>query len=335
MRHSLQYLAPGDIARCGIDAREVTQAVARAFLAKAAGRACTGPKLALPAVNGASFSAKGAVLADEGLAVMKWYGYVPHNERRGLPDYSPLVIVSSSETGLPLALIDGHWLTAVRTAAISCAAASRLARPEAASVGFIACGSLARAHLDALQAHFPLERVRCWSRKAESAKALAEKAGAMGLDAQAVAQPEQAVQGMDIVVSSVPRQAHARGLLDAGDLAPGSFAAMACMGYSWQPESLYQLDLLASDDADPETRCALEPVAWSGAFDADLAQLLAGPPLWREQARSAIMFAGSGIADAAAAALIWRRANENGFGHRLAFGACPHPTKPTATGANT
>lgn len=324
MDHGLLYLGPRELAQCAIATGELRQAVAAAFLARAAGRARTAPKLALPAEGEGSFSAKGAVLLDAGLAVLKWYGYLPHNERQHLPDYSPLVVVSCTRTGLPLAVLDGRWLSLARTAAISCAAAAALARPDAASVGFVACGALARAHLQALAAQFPLRRVRCWSRRASSAQALAQTAQALGLQADAVADPRDAVRGMDIVVSSVPRQAGHRQFLDAADLAPGSFAAMACMGAAWQPASLAALDLLATDDADAQTGRALEPVAWPGPFQADLAGLLAAPERWRRPAgRSAIVFAGSALADAAAAALVLARARERKIGLALPFGAAP------------
>src|SRR5215203_1857741 len=81
--------------------------------------AATNRKLTLPAGPEANFAGKGGVLLDEGYAAVKWYGYIGNNARRGLPDFSPLLILSSTETGLPLAVLDGRWIPAVRTASIT------------------------------------------------------------------------------------------------------------------------------------------------------------------------------------------------------------------------
>ena len=67
-----------------------------------------------------------------------------------------------SQTGLPLAVIDGNWVTARRTAGLSAVAAKRLARPDSASIAFIDCGVQARNHLDAFCDIFPLREVRAF-----------------------------------------------------------------------------------------------------------------------------------------------------------------------------
>lgn len=337
LANSLLFLGHEAVMACGITPAQMVAAVAGAFRTKASGEAGTAPKLWMHAGGEASFSAKGGVLQDEGLAVVKWYGYVPHNEARGLPDFSPLVIVSCTQTGLPLAVMDGQWLSAMRTAAISTIAAGVLARPESSSAGFVACGSLAHSHLQTLHSQFPLKRIVASSRSRDSAQALTEAARALGLEARVAADASEAVRDMDIVVSSVPRQSRPRGFLDARELSPGAFAAMACMGHSWDAGSIGALDLLVTDDCDPATRLALEPVSWGGRFNADIGQLLARPDEWRPSGstRSAAIFAGSGIADAAAAALIYRRALERGIGRPLAAGAHFKTSALRANGACT
>ena len=116
------YLSHDDVVRCAVTPDEITCAVEKAFRAKALGRAATNRKLTLPVGPEANFAGKGGVLLDEGYAAVKWYGYIGNNARRGLPDFSPLLILSSTETGLPLAVLDGRWITAVRTASITVAA---------------------------------------------------------------------------------------------------------------------------------------------------------------------------------------------------------------------
>lgn len=316
---SLRYLGPEAVAACGITPAEMTDAVAQAFAAKGAGRARTGERLSLRAPGEANFTAKGGVLDEAGLAVVKWYGYIPHNrDRTGLPDFSPLLLVSDTANGLPLALMDGHWLSAVRTAAISCAAARVLARPDARRVGFVACGAQAHSHLEALQAQFPLTHIRAHSRSRASAERLAERARALGLHAQVEDDAHAVLEDADIVVTSVPRESEPRNFLDARRVPPGCYVAMACMGFSWDVATLGTFEVLATDDYDPATHRSNEKLAFGGPFHAEIAQLLAAPRAHDGTRRSALLFAGSGLADAAAAALIYRRAIERGLGQPLA-----------------
>src|SRR4051812_38602197 len=87
------YLSHADVVGCGVTPEEVTRSVEEAFRAKARGRAGTNRKLALAVGPEAAFAGKGGVLLDEGYAAVKWYGYVGNNDRRGLPDFSPLIIL--------------------------------------------------------------------------------------------------------------------------------------------------------------------------------------------------------------------------------------------------
>jgi len=200
----LIYLSHADILRCALTADEITGAVEEGFRAKARDRAATCRRLNLPAGPQASFTAKAGTLLDQGYAAVKWYGYIGDNARRGLPDFSPLLVLSSIETGLPLAVMDGRWITAVRTASITAAAATVLAKPDSSSVGFVACGAQAEANLSALKARFPLRRAVAYSRNRDTAERFAAKARGLGLAADVALDASDAVRGLDIVVTSVP-----------------------------------------------------------------------------------------------------------------------------------
>lgn len=182
--------------------------------------------------------AKGGALLDKGYAAVKWYGVIAGNDRKGLPDFVPLVILSSIDSGLPLAIMDAQWLTAVRTAAITAAAATILANPDSASIGFVACGTQAEANLEALLPRFRLKSMVAYSRTRASAERLAGKAASLGLSAAVATCAEDAVAGMDIVVTSVPRLSEPTRFLDAGWLSPRAFVSMVDMGFSWNETTL-------------------------------------------------------------------------------------------------
>jgi hypothetical protein len=67
--------------------------------------------------------------------------------RARAPSINSLVVLQDGDTGLPLAVIDGNWITAVRTAGLSAVAAQRFANPQASAIAFIGCGVQAQSHL--------------------------------------------------------------------------------------------------------------------------------------------------------------------------------------------
>lgn len=132
----------------------------------------------------------------EGVGV-KLVTITPANPGRGLPLIHALYALFDAETQAPLAVLDGAALTALRTGAVSGLATRHLARPEAARLVVFGAGVQARAHVEAMRAVRPLERVVVVSRTPERAEALAAEVRASGLPAE-VGRPE-AVAEADLV----------------------------------------------------------------------------------------------------------------------------------------
>ena len=313
------YLSHDDVVRCAVTPDEITRAIEKAFRTRASGHAATNKKLTLPAGDEANFAGKGGVLLDEGYAAVKWYGYIGNNARRGLPDFNPLLILSSIETGLPLAVLDGRWITAVRTAAITAAAATVLAKPDSRSVGFVACGTQAEANLWALRGRFAFERVVAYSRNRDTAERFAEKARELGLMADVTTNAKDAIGGLDIVVTSIPKFSEPTRFLNGREVAEGAFVSMVDMGFGWDAATLGAFSAVFTDDLEDGTRRSAESLNYQGLFAADLSELLSEPARWANNgfARYAFIFAGSGISDVAAAAVVYRRAIERGVGRKL------------------
>ncbi len=203
----LLYLSDADVRAAGLGLAEVEAAVEAVLAAKAAGSAMMKPKLSLHAPGhaggGTVFLASAGVLGEPAYGGVKWVG-VADAQKSGLPHIAGTVLLNDAATGMPVAILDARWITGVRTAAITAVAARRLARPESARIGFVACGIQARAHLAALKLHFPLATLRAYSRRLSTAQAFAQEAGAEGLAAEAIEDPRDAVAGMDIVITSTP-----------------------------------------------------------------------------------------------------------------------------------
>lgn len=81
---------------------------------------------------------------------------VPSNPHvRQIPRGQSLLLLYSLENGLPLALLAGSKISAMRTAMITTVAAKYLANPNSRRIGLIGAGPIAAHHLLCLKAVFP------------------------------------------------------------------------------------------------------------------------------------------------------------------------------------
>jgi 2,3-diaminopropionate biosynthesis protein SbnB len=118
--------------------------------------------IALPAYLGGS----------DPIAGVKWIASFPRNYEKGLDRASAVVVLNSTDTGVPEAVLEGSIISAKRTAASAALAARTLARNDStASVGLIGCGLINAEILRFLTAVFDLESVTLFDSDVERARA--------------------------------------------------------------------------------------------------------------------------------------------------------------------
>lgn len=107
---------------------------------------------------------------------MKWIASFPANRTRGLPRASALIILNSPETGLPLAIMDGTLVSAMRTGAVTALGLKYLAPRESRKAGIVGAGVQARTQILALVTALPnLDEIAVFNRSPERAEAVAEE----------------------------------------------------------------------------------------------------------------------------------------------------------------
>ena len=89
-----------------------------------------------------------------------------------------MVLVFDSETGLPLAMVEGSSLTAIRTAAASALATDILANPDCETLAILGCGEQARRHVHAMLAVRSPQNIFVWGRNQTRAEAFAQRMSA-------------------------------------------------------------------------------------------------------------------------------------------------------------
>ncbi len=136
-----------------------------------------------------------AHLRDENSLGAKLVTVFHHNAQYGLPSHMATILLFDPETGALLAIMDGRYITEVRTAAVSAVSAKLLARPGAATLGILGSGVQARSHVEAMRHVLDLKEVRAWSPNRERLQKFAAESGA-----KACVTAAEAVRGMDVVV---------------------------------------------------------------------------------------------------------------------------------------
>jgi ornithine cyclodeaminase/alanine dehydrogenase-like protein (mu-crystallin family) len=300
----MRYLSEAALDRLGIGTRDVIASIEAMLKGKSQGTVWTAPKSVLTPADGRYAMSTLGLADDPPYLAVKTLLLNPHNADRGLPIINSLITVLDSDTGEPVALLDGNWVTATRTAGLSAVAAIYLARPDSAVVGFVGAGVQARSHLQAFAEMFPLKSVRINGRGRPNIDLLAKLASELGLGAAVCETPDAAMEGADIVVSSVTRAPGRAPFLDANLMAPGTFAAITDLAEPWKMETLQAFDQIIVDDAEQE-RAMETKIAPPELIRGDLGALVSRAVTGRGDARerTAFIFRGIALGDLAVAAL--------------------------------
>lgn len=306
----LPHLNPSDLDALGITTQAACDAVETVIRAADAGRAASAPKSMLTRPDGRYMMATMATLDAPPLLVVKTMLQNPAGPAEGHRYIDGIVTVLDAASGRPLALVDGPWLTAHRTAAVSGVAARRLAPPDARILTILGAGVQAASHLAAMAALFPLREVRIVGRTPGNAARLAVTARALGLSASILPDPQEAIEGADIVVSAMSRDTAPTARIDPRWLAPGSFAALPDLGHHWMRAHLGALAPLIVDDtaqehAQPEpSRLVPDPGPTGDLSDLVRGRIDTGAP----DRASGLVFRGHATGDLALAWLVLQRA---------------------------
>ncbi|MFO7958124.1 MAG: ornithine cyclodeaminase family protein [Candidatus Brocadiia bacterium] len=185
-----------------LNIRDAITAVDEVFRAYGEGRVQMPPKPYLDFGEG-DLRCMPAYCEEVGLATVKNVNSHPNN--RALPTVMATVTVFEPETGFALAVMDGTYLTAMRTGAAGGVAARHLARRDARVAGFVGAGRQAETQLAALKEVLPgLEEALFCDADRDRADALAERAASeLGLKARACPL-EEAVRGADVLTTTTP-----------------------------------------------------------------------------------------------------------------------------------
>ncbi|WJE21159.1 ornithine cyclodeaminase family protein [Bacillus cereus] len=127
----------------------------------------------------------------------------PHNKEIGKKTINGIVMLSDFQTGEPLALLEGSYLTMIRTGALSGVATKHLARHNAKTLCIIGTGEQAKGIAEAVFAVRDIEKVILYNRTEEKAYAFAQYIQEkFNKPAYVYASPDEAISEADIIVTT-------------------------------------------------------------------------------------------------------------------------------------
>lgn len=123
--------------------------------------------LYLPEYKG-DFRSMPAYVEDQSAVGVKWVNVHTNNFKQKLPTVMAMIILGDPKTGFPLVVMDGTYITNLRTGAAGAVAAKYLARKNSSVVALIGTGNQARTQLEGLRQVFKIKEIRVWSADVKS-----------------------------------------------------------------------------------------------------------------------------------------------------------------------
>jgi ornithine cyclodeaminase len=160
----------------------------------------------------------GYIEGDEHFVVKTATGFYD-NPSRGLPTSDGTMLIGDAATGSILAiLLDGGWLTELRTGAAGAVAARHLA-PPVHRIGLVGAGVQGRFQVRALAAVTDCRDLLVWSRSADRLAEYREEMAADGWTVETTTQIDTIPAVCDLIVTVTPAEAP---LLQSDQIRPGT-----------------------------------------------------------------------------------------------------------------
>lgn len=199
--NQMLVLNRADLESLGLTWKEVVDVLEEAFGQKAQGLVQNPPKPKVASREDSFIHAMPAYLGGSDKIGIKWVAGYEQNHAKGLPYIYGAVILNDAETGRPIALMDGGWITEMRTPGVS-GVTMRHVAGDKHRLAIVGCGVQGRRHLEvALEEHPEITHVSAYDRSEAAVAALLAKAD--GRETRQATSPEDCVAGADLVITTI------------------------------------------------------------------------------------------------------------------------------------
>ncbi|MDP6704865.1 MAG: ornithine cyclodeaminase family protein [Alphaproteobacteria bacterium] len=280
-----------------VEIPDLIEAMRRAFIDFSAGKVQQPVRQMIPQ-HGGFFGIMPASGAAMGIKMVTYY---PNNAEQNLPAHMAMIALFKPETGEPLAVMDGTWITEIRTAACSAVATEVMAPPDAKVLAILGTGVQGRAHVEVLPHVRDFEEIRVWNRTRANAERFVEEHGGVVMSA------EEAVREADVIVTGTSAQ---EAILEGAWLKPGAHVnAVGSPRPDWRELDDAVMANVVVVDSYEGARTESGDVILSGCeVHAELGEVLAGTKPARADEITVFKSLGMAIEDVASASLVYENA---------------------------
>lgn len=264
-------------------------------------------------------------MEEQDIAGVKIVNVHPDNREKGFPTVMAVVVLNSTETGAPLAIMDGTYLTDMRTGAAGGVAAKYLARPDSRIVGMVGTGDQARTQLLALSQFMDIEEVRITCRNLSNC-ARFEKVMSPVVNCDFIR--TDSIKGVcrcDVLVTTTPvRSPIVKSEWVREGTHINAIGADAAGKQELEPTLLKRAKVIVDDIIQASHSGEVNVPISSGSFSeadiyAELGEVIAGIRPGRQSDKEITIFDSTGLAvqDLVTADMVYRKAMEKGIGKQL------------------
>lgn len=216
----IRVLSRDDVCQA-LPMRQAIKAVKNAFIQLSAGQADVPLRTALrvPRHGGVTLFMPAYLTGEDQMAV-KIASVFKENSAKGLPLIHSLVVVMDTSTGEPIAVMDGAYLTALRTGAASGVATDLLARKNSQIVAILGAGAQGRTQLEAICAVRSIQKALVYDTALDRATSFAsEMSQRLSLAVEVADTPAKALHQADIISTATSSSSP---IFDDGDIGFGA-----------------------------------------------------------------------------------------------------------------
>ena len=310
-------LSEGEVKTC-IDLRRLLDALAEGFKALSRGEIVNPARPQLDIPQAGYSLAMPAWMAGMHLTV-KIVNVFEGNIAKGIPSHLATIHLFDAETGMPVCVMDGTYITAVRTSGSAVLSVRELARRDARVATVVGAGVQARQHLHLLPLVRDFAEIRVVSKEFADAQALA----AQHPGVVAVRDLEGAVRSSDVVCLATHSYAP---VISTDWVRPGTHVSSVGVA---PPGGELPVDLIRRASLFVETGEAFAPTPVGSCELAgldpqtgtELGEMLLGLRPGRVSAEQVTVYKAMGVAmeDMVAADLAYREAVRRGLGRAVAL----------------
>nr|CAN84629.1 tauropine dehydrogenase [Suberites domuncula]CAN84630.1 tauropine dehydrogenase [Suberites domuncula] len=315
------YLSEPDVIKTGLTLTETIELCTESLKQHGLKEVENPPKPGVHPKEDSFINAMPGWLKQKGVCGIKWVSGFPENVKQRLPSIVGVIILNSTETGFPTAVMDGTYITAIRTAAVSGVSAKYLARKDSEVLAVIGTGVQGKYNTLCLTTVLPsIKKVKIFDTWAPSLQTFQDQIRPLlpNVEFETASSMEEAIRDSDVIVGATAKLTET--VYSDEWVKPGALVLPIQVG-GWDPDVLSKFDKVVADDW-AQLKAQQDFSRYTSNFDtpyAELGEIVMGKKPGRENDQEKIINFNKGLAvhDMICGGRVLEKAKKQGLGVEL------------------